>query len=201
MTKHYINTYPETNTIDFNGPIESETCSNLIKELCKMEQDILRKTKKLKRKWDNFISDDSDFEDYNIQIEEKHITLNITSNGGIIMQAFSVCDTIKNLRVPVYTVCKGKVASAGTLISVYGTRRYITSNSYMLIHQLSHGVHGTYEIIKQVYENDSELMEHLKRIYLEKTKMTREFIDEQFKNDDYWNASKCLSTGLVDEII
>jgi ATP-dependent protease ClpP protease subunit len=44
-------------------------------------------------------------------------------------------------------------------------------------------------------------MEHIKNMYLNRTKMTAEELDEQLKKDVSWNAQMCLEKGLVDEII
>jgi ATP-dependent protease ClpP protease subunit len=44
-------------------------------------------------------------------------------------------------------------------------------------------------------------MEHIKEIYIEKTKLTREELEIQLKKDELWDAKTCLEFGLVDEII
>jgi ATP-dependent protease ClpP protease subunit len=41
-------------------------------------------------------------------------------------------------------------ASAATIISVAGTKRFITPSSYMLIHQLSTFMSGNFEQLKEV---------------------------------------------------
>ena len=58
----------------------------------------------------------------------------IVGSGG---HAKSCIDLIENLNTPVYTYIDGFAASAATLISVVGKKRFITKNSLMLIHQLS----------------------------------------------------------------
>ena len=73
---------------------------------------------------------------FDIKIEPKPITLYITSNGGYVYQVFSTIDTIRGMKIPVNTVCKGFVASAGTLLSLAGKKRLITESSYMLIHEI-----------------------------------------------------------------
>ena len=183
--------------------------SILIDSLINLEQKILKKKKKLKRKFleikkkdDN---KDCDFEDckdqFDIKIEPKPITLYITTNGGYVYQVFSAIDTIRGMTVPVHTVCKGFVASAGTLLSLAGKKRFITESSYMLIHELRAGHWGKYTHLSESLENCKQLMEHIKSFYLGKTKITSEELDEQLKKDICWNAETCLEKGLVDEII
>jgi ATP-dependent Clp protease protease subunit len=113
--------------------------SRLINCLLKLEQHLLNKTKQIKRKFDDIDKDCVIF-----SIKPKPIKLYITSNGGLVYQVFMAIDTIMNMKVPVHTICKGLVASAGTLLSLAGRKRYITENSYMLIHQIRSGMTGKF---------------------------------------------------------
>jgi len=78
----------------------------------------------------------------NVDIKHMPVYLHINSYGGSLYNAYAVVDTIKNLRVPVYSVIDGCAASAGTIISVVCTKRFIGENAYMLIHQLSSHMWG-----------------------------------------------------------
>jgi ATP-dependent protease ClpP protease subunit len=206
-----INVDEQTNSIYFNAGINPKTMSILIDKLLTMEQKILKKQKNLKRKFREIKKDDKekdkekDSEDYEeqfeIKIEPKPIMLYITSNGGYVYQVFSAIDTIRGMKVPVHTVCKGFVASAGTLLSLAGKKRYITESSYMLIHELRAGYWGKFTHLSESLENSRQLMEHIKSYYLARTKMTSDELEEQLKKDVSWNAQTCLEKGLVDEII
>jgi ATP-dependent Clp protease protease subunit len=202
-----INIDETTNSIYFNSGINPKSMASLIEKLLNMEQKILRRQKSLKRKFeDNKKSDkNSEFEDYDeqfeIKIEPKPISLYITSNGGLVYQVFGAIDTIRGMKVPVNTICKGFVASAGTLLSLAGKKRYITESSYMLIHELRAGHWGKFTHLSESLDNSKQLMEHIKSYYLSKTKITSEELDEQLKKDVSWNAQMCLEKGLVDEII
>jgi ATP-dependent protease ClpP protease subunit len=204
-----INIDEQTNSIYFNAGINPKTISILIEKLLGLEQRIFKKQKTLKRKIDEVKKTDKDknteFEDYEdqfeIKIEPKPITLYITSNGGYVYQVFSAIDTIRGMKIPVHTVCKGFVASAGTLLSLAGKKRYITESSYMLIHELRAGQWGKYTYLSESHVNSKQLMDHIKSYYLARTKMSSEELDEQLKKDLSWNAEMCLEKGLVDEII
>jgi ATP-dependent Clp protease protease subunit len=184
--------------------------SSLIEKLIKLEKKIILKKKNLKRKFKKIKKDDKDTSDsdddkisdqFDIKIEPKPIKLYITSNGGYVYQVFSAIDTIQNLKVPVHTICKGFVASAGTLLSLAGKRRFITENSYMLIHELRAGSWGKFTHLSESFENSKQLMDHIKSYYLKRTKLTEEELETQLKKDISWNAEICLEKGLVDEII
>lgn len=203
----------QTNSIYFNAGINPKSISELIEKLLIIEQKILRKQKNLKRKIDDAKKTDQcskeknnyEYEDYDeqfeIKVEPKPINLYITSNGGLVYQVFGAIDTIRGMKVPVNTICKGFVASAGTLLSMAGKKRYITESSYMLIHELRAGHWGKYTHLSESLDNSKQLMEHIKNWYLKRTKMTSEELDEQLKKDVSWNAQMCLEKGLVDEII
>ena len=195
----------DLNEIHFNAGINEESMSKLIEDLIIMENKINTKKRTLKRKIREFekTTDNANefIDNYEINVKPKPIKLFITSPGGLIYQVFSAIDTIKNMTVPVHTICKGIVASAGTLLSLAGKRRYITENSYMLIHELRSGCWGKYSYLKDQMENSTNLMEHIKKYYIENTKLTREELDVMLVKDLTWNAQKCVDVGLVDEII
>jgi enoyl-CoA hydratase/carnithine racemase len=105
-----------------------------------------------------------------------------------------------NSRIPIVSIIEGAAASAATIISMVCHKRYITPNSFMLIHQLSTGASGKYEEMKDDFMNDTALMELLYRLYLEHTTMNIATIKKVLKRDLWWDAQKCLENGLVDDI-
>jgi len=93
------------------------------------------------------------------------IYLHISSYGGSVFDALTAIDVIESCKVPVHTIIEGATASAGTLISVVGTKRYIRKNAHMLIHQLSSGFWGKMSDIEDDFENNKMLMNKIKEIY------------------------------------
>ena len=172
-----------TNHIYFNDDITDESAFALNKELRHLEN-------KLRH----------DSINYGTELENVPIYLHITTNGGSIYAAFSIIDCIQGLRVPVYTVCDGFVASAGTLISVSGKKRFIQPNAYMLLHQLSSSVWGKMAEIEDEYGNLKKLMEHLITHYTKRTKITRKELEKLLKKDIIWDVKECIKYGVVDEI-
>jgi ATP-dependent Clp protease protease subunit len=133
-----------------------------------------------------------------VKIEPKPILLYLTTHGGIVHAALAVVDTIASLHVPVYTIVLGYVASAGTLISLAGHKRYMTPNSFMMVHEIRSGFWGKYSDARVEYENVSKLMEHIVQYYLGKTKLTLEKLTEMLRTDTDMTAAECLEYGLVD---
>lgn len=129
------------------------------------------------------------------------INLHINSYGGSLFAGFSSVDYVLNCPVPVHSIIDGCAASAATLFSVVATRRYMHKHSFMLIHQLSSGMWGNYESLKDQMENNDLLMDTLKNIYTENTKIPKRILNQMLKKDLWFDAETCLKYGLVDEII
>lgn len=133
--------------------------------------------------------------------ESPVIELHISSDGGEISPALSLVDKIKTNPIPIYTYCEGFVASAATLISVVGHKRFITQNSQILIHQLSSSVWGNFEQINDEKQNLDMYMDMIKNIYLKHTKIKSRELTELLKHDYCLPSEKCKEYGMVDEII
>jgi len=87
------------------------------------------------------------------------------------------------------------------MMSVVGHHRSMHKNSCMLIHQLSGGMWGKFHEMKDDIQNSEMLMEKIKNIYREHTKIPEKVLEDILKHDLWWEAEKCLKYGLIDEII
>jgi ATP-dependent protease ClpP protease subunit len=103
--------------------------------------------------------------------------------------------------VPVCSIVDGCAASAATLMSVVAEERKIHEHSFMLIHQLSSGMWGKYEELKDDMKNSEVLMNTIKKIYENHTTVPKSKLDQILKRDLWFDAKTCLKYGLVDEII
>jgi ATP-dependent protease ClpP protease subunit len=135
------------------------------------------------------------------KIEAPPIHLHIQSYGGSLLHTFYIMDVIKTLKTPVYTYIDGFAASAATLMSVCGKRRFMTESSVMLVHQLSSGASGKFEEIKNEYSNLVEFMEIIKKTYLNNSNISIQHLDDLLKQDLWLNSKKSLEYGFIDEII
>jgi ATP-dependent protease ClpP protease subunit len=129
------------------------------------------------------------------------IKLHINSYGGSVFAGLSAVDYIKNSKIPVHSVIDGCAASAATLMSVVAHRRYMHRNACMLVHELSGLMWGKFKDMKDDMENSNMLMEKIRNIYKQHTKIPQEELDKILEHDLWWEAEKCLEYGMVDEII
>ena len=144
--------------------------------------------------------EESLFTSFKLNIEEVPIYLHINSLGGCVYSAFSLIDIINSCRIPIYTIVEGATASAGTLISIFGKKRYIRPNAHMLIHQLSSECWGKMSEIEDEFKNLQDLMDKIKSMYKDNTKIPKKELNEILKHDLWLDSDKCLKYGLVDEL-
>lgn len=135
-----------------------------------------------------------------LDVQPKPIYLHINSYGGGVFAAFAAIDFIQQSEIPVHTIIEGASASAATLISVVGKKRYIRPHASMLIHQLSSWFGGKLAEIEDDYKNVTQMHDTIKDIYKKHTNLRDADLDEILKHDLWWKADKCLQEGLVDEL-
>jgi len=136
-----------------------------------------------------------------LEIEVPEIKLHINSGGGSLLDSFAAIDYIRNSKAPVHSIIEGSAASAATLMSVVAKKRSITKHSFMLIHQLSAGMWGKFESMKDEIDNCTMFMNVINEIYSKHTKIPKTVLKDILKRDIYMDAKTCLKYGLVDKIM
>ena len=174
------------NHIYFYASVNTRTILKLNTYLMELEREIYSKTA---YSWAD------------LDVVTKPIILHINSCGGSLMDCLSTVDIIRLSKVDVYTVVEGKAASAATLISVMGKRRFMTKYSHLLVHQLSGGLWGKMNEIEDDMQNLERLMDVIKNIYNEYTNIPEDKLDEILKHDIWWKPEICLEYGIVDEVL
>lgn len=136
-----------------------------------------------------------------LDVPTPELKLHINSNGGSLLDGFAAVDYVRNCKAPVHSIIEGSAASAATLISVAAPKRSITKHSFMLIHQLSGGMWGKFESMKDDMQNCNLFMDKINEIYGQYTKIPKNILKDILKRDIYMDAKTCLKYGLVDKII
>jgi len=184
----YISKYSNSiriinNDIYFYGPITSESCKELNDILLMLDNELTKFS-------------------INFNINPPPINLHIQSEGGNLLDTFYIIDLIDNLKTPVNTYVDGYVASSGSLISVMGKKRFMTSNSFIMIHQLSSNIgEGKINDLDDNMNNLNKFMETIRNLYLKKTKIPKEKLNNILEHDLWMNSKECLENGLIDEIL
>tara|TARA_Y100000389_G_C17459128_1_gene520343 strand:- start:2944 stop:3588 length:645 start_codon:yes stop_codon:yes gene_type:complete len=163
----------DNNVVRFYGPVNRISCINLQYALNKLEDDL----------------------------ETDTIHLHVQSTGGELLSVFFVCDYIKQMKTPVYTYIDSYVASAASLITIVGKKRFISPHSVILIHQLSTQISGKLNAIKTEVTNLDTIMQLAKDVYLSNSKIDTTELNRLLQTDLWLNSTSALNVGFVDEIL
>jgi len=188
MGDNYVPMTVETfdNHIFFYASVNTDRCLDLIKRIRQADNDL--RNQKMSR------SLPKDFPDI-------PIWLHIQSGGGSLFTGLNMADQLKTISTPIYSIVEGYCASAATLLSMACARRYIMPSAFMLIHQLSSWVAGTYEQLQDDMHVNDMLMARLYGFYEEKTKLKARDLKELMRRDSWFNAEESIEKGLVDEVL
>ena len=130
------------------------------------------------------------------------IDLDITSPGGDVYGMFGTIDIIQNAPVDINTLGRGMIMSAATFILAAGTgRRSMTSNSTLMIHQISTWVAGTSKDVLAEAEHLKFLQKKSYKAYEQFSNKKASFWESKCKTNCYLTPEECLKLGLIDEII
>lgn len=176
-----VKLYTTHNKIYFRDIINEHTMSELCKELNRVDDELFCISK-----------------DY--KIPSIPIYLFITTDGGEVYAVLRTIDCISQLSSSVYTIVDGLVASAGTLLSIAGKKRFIQPSGYMLIHQLRSNLWGKMNDIEDEVENLKKLMKYIVKLYNKKTHISQEQLEKLLKSECTMDAEECIKNGLVDDI-
>lgn len=137
----------------------------------------------------------------NIPVEEREpIKLYIDSYGGSLTEAFTICDSIKLSKTPVWTINVGTAYSGGFLIAICGDRRYAYPHASYLFHEGATGNSADANKFRNFADFYQIQLEQLKDIILKHTSITSEKYKEK-QRDDWWiTADEAVDLGVCDVI-
>ena len=131
---------------------------------------------------------------------EPMIRVHIMSEGGDVYAGLNIMNVLERSRVKVVTIAQGACCSAATFVLLGGKERRMGKNAYLLIHQISTEMWGSFNDLKHELKSTDKLMKMLKDMYLSKTKIPEAKFKSLMKKDIYLPPDKCLKYGIVSEI-
>ena len=117
--------------------------------------------------------------------ELKPITIYINTLGGDLDVSFNLADIMIASRIPIITVAMGSVMSAGFIIFLAGSRRYVFNHSNLLVHSGSASLSGTAEQVAAAQENYKMLLNQMKYFILERTEIPEKVFNKNRAKDWY----------------
>ena len=136
-----------------------------------------------------------------IPIEERQpIKIYIDSNGGSLVDTFTMIDSISMSKTPVYTICTGSAYSGGFFTFIAGHKRFAYPLSSFLYHEGSTGNAGDAGKFSNFAAFYEKVLKQLKDITIKYTKITEEEYEKHIKDDWWFTADEALKYGICDEI-
>ena len=166
------------NELLFYGDVDRENTIEFVEKFKKLEIELLKKMAELVG-------------------YEPMIRVHIMSEGGDVYAGLNMMNVLERSRVKVVTIAQGACCSAATFVLLGGSERRMGRNAYLLIHQISTEMWGSFNDLKHELKSTDKLMKMLKKMYLSKTKIPERKFKKLMKKDIYLGPEKCLKYGIV----
>ena len=141
-------------------------------------------------------------EKYKIPAKERvPIKLFIDTNGGDVQIMWTLINTIKISKTPVYTIVFCTALSAGAHILAAGHKRYAFPGATILVHSGGVGFQGTVEQVESAKKYYDSLNKKANDTLLSDTKILSKDLKRKGAADWYMSAEDALALGVIDKII
>jgi ATP-dependent Clp protease protease subunit len=129
----------------------------------------------------------------------------LSTPGGDVDAALALYDTIKGLvnsGVEIYTVAVGECFSAGTIVLQAGLKRFITPNTYLMIHEISSWNLGKVSEQLDTAHYLKEYQDRVFKILAERSKLGFRAIKRRCLRRNWWlPPEETLKYGFADGLL
>lgn len=157
----------------------------------------------------NLISEISDltfiaFKDELRQLEsesDKPIYIDLSSEGGDAYAALSFAALLRMSKCDTIITGYGLIASAAVLVLASGTKRRMTKESWVMVHEDSGRVKGELKLMEVEVKHMREMETQWCKLLADVTTTSFELWTKLHKRTTYLGAKQCLDLGLIDEVV
>ena len=148
---------------------------------------------------------DSDVASYNIHKELQEldvdvINVHINSYGGEVAEGLAIYNSLRNHSAKVVTYCDGFACSIASVIFMAGDERIMNEASLLMIHNAwTHG-QGNAEELRKMAEDLDKITQQSKTIYLSKTNISADELNELMDNESWIDPSEAVEMGFATQI-
>ncbi len=134
---------------------------------------------------------------------ERPIKLFINTPGGSADDGFAIYDLIRFIKAPVFNICVGLNASAGTilLLAAPKDRRLALPNARIMIHQPSGAGRGRVTDIEITADEILKLRHRANELIAQETGNKLEKVERDTDRDCWLSAEEAKAYGLVSRVI
>lgn len=129
--------------------------------------------------------------------ERKPIIILINSNGGLLDVTNSIIDIIAISNTPVWTVNMGSALSGGCIIFLAGEKRFTTANSWLMAHEGSGGIQGSYAETKEQSKVWDIQVKNMGEYIMERTGLDKKVWQRNKNKDWYLNCNQQIEYGFA----
>lgn len=140
------------------------------------------------------------------------IEIVFNSPGGSVVSGMALFDHILDLRKrghKVTTTASGVAASMAGILLQAGDVRRMGPGAWVLIHEVSGGVMGSYGDMVDRVDWIRRVQDHFLGIFADRSRdancekpLTKKDFEKNWKRKDWWlSADECLRHGIVDEVV
>lgn len=138
----------------------------------------------------------------NVSVSRKSdIHVYLASDGGEVHAALAFSAIIRICQHDIIITAIGNVASAATLILATGDYRYMTRESWAMVHEDSGDTTGELAEREREIKHDRQLEDQWNGLMEKYTKTSSQEWEKLNKATTYLTAEDCLELGLIDKII
>jgi ATP-dependent Clp endopeptidase proteolytic subunit ClpP len=129
------------------------------------------------------------------------IDVHIHSNGGDVTEGFAIHDVLVNSGMKVNTIVDGSCYSIATVIFLAGSKRSMSKNSQLMIHNPFGFAGGTADDIEKYADQVRDAENKILDFYIEKTGADRDQLSAMMKEETFIDPSQAVEMKFATEIL
>lgn len=129
------------------------------------------------------------------------IDVHIHSNGGDVTEGFAIHDVLVNSGLKVNTIVDGSCYSIATVIFLAGSKRSMSKNSQLMIHNPFGFAGGTADDIEKYADQVRDAENKILDFYIEKTGADRDQLSAMMKEETFIDPSQAVEMKFATEIL
>lgn len=133
----------------------------------------------------------------------QNIMFHLTTQGGDIFAGLSMYEALRHSKIPVHVIAESCVCSAGTIIMLGASKKFMYTTSVILVHSLSSWMGGLQKPkeIREELQNSETLLDIMSEVYQNNTKLNKTNLKKLYDTDLYMRHDECVKLGFVDKVI
>ena len=143
------------------------------------------------------------FRDQVNNLDAKTYNVYINSGGGLVTDAMAIHDLLIEMQSKgktVNTIGRGIVASAATYILMASKNPSMSSNSWVMIHNVSGFIWGDVNTVENYARSMRQFNDAANQFYQDKTGLSKTVVSNMMNTETWMNADDAKSKGFVKNI-